>query len=127
MEEPELSTADFIKEAAAAGFSIKDLNQAEIELRESEICNTSPNSSAVGNSYLAKKIVDTMVQRKVRSRISPWRGPLPIQSLEFHHNERLGTLWLRPIRRQIDKSDQNQLPKLSLGIAKNQSTVCATI
>lgn len=77
MEEPELSTADFIKEAAAAGFSIKDLNQAEIELRESEICNTSPNSSAVGNSYLAKKIVDTMVQRKVRSRISPWRGPLP--------------------------------------------------
>jgi len=70
LEEDNMSTPEFIAEAAAAGFSMKELKQAEQELSSSQVCSEPKNSRS-----LADKIVSVLVQRKLESR--PWKGPLP--------------------------------------------------
>jgi hypothetical protein len=70
LEEDNMSTPEFIAEAAAAGFSMKELKQAEQELSPSQVCSEPNNSRS-----LAEKIVSVLVQRKLESR--PWKGPLP--------------------------------------------------
>lgn len=73
-ETASISSPEFIKEAAAVSFSVQDLYKAEHELTEEEKVSNDTSSSA-GNSSLATRIVEAMVQRKLR-RV-PWQGPLP--------------------------------------------------
>lgn len=69
-EDITVSTPVLIKEAAAAGFSLSDLQRAEQELQSpSQVC------AGPSNSLIANKIVSTLVQRKLKGQ--PWKGPLP--------------------------------------------------
>ena len=75
VEENSISTSEFISEAAAAGFTVQNLQQAEQELSSTEVRDCSTSVSKGTAPPLAKRIIDAMVQRKTHSR--PWQGPLP--------------------------------------------------
>ncbi|CAN6361771.1 unnamed protein product [Urochloa humidicola] len=71
----DISTPEFIAEAAAAGFSWQELQQAERELASPEVSSKSGIEETRSLPSLASRIVSALVQRKTENR--PWKGPLP--------------------------------------------------
>jgi hypothetical protein len=74
-DDDDITSPSLVTEALEAGFTIDQIHQAEEEL-ESPSSEKPKVSSKVRDESISKKLLE-LWSTNCRSRVQPWKGPLP--------------------------------------------------